>query len=165
MEKTSTNVSPFRKRECSEALNSECEEKIALVVLYDGVCGLCDRTIQFLLNIDKNQILKFATLQGETGSTVLKRHFISEKTENYDSVIFIRGYNSDEETVYFRSGAVMQIFKELGGKWCVLSWLRIIPRFMRDGVYNIIANNRYKWFGKFDQCRLPSPEERARFLP
>lgn len=135
------------------------------ILLYDGVCGLCDKTVQFLLDIDKKGMLTFATLQGETGNAAILKYFQKEISGDYDSIMYLRKSPDGSEDMYMRSDAVMQIFRDLGGGWELLSWLRIIPRFIRDFVYDIIAKNRYNWFGKFDQCRLPTPEERARFLP
>lgn len=129
------------------------------LVLYDGVCGMCDRTVQFLLDEDTAKILRFSPLQGETAQ---RR---KDLPDNLRSVVFISQTAAGQEKVYFRSDAILQILHQMGGFWRVVSWLRIVPRPIRDGVYDVIARYRYRWFGKFDACRIPSVESRARFLP
>lgn len=131
------------------------------LVLYDGVCGLCDRTVQFLLRADRNGALRFAPLQGETAKAVFVRH---PEAAAVDSIVFVRGAGP-EERVFIKSGAVLRILGEVGGTW---GWLRVflaVPRVVRDGVYDWIAKNRYGWFGKFDACKIPDASVRARFLP
>lgn len=133
------------------------------LVLYDGVCGLCDRTVQFLLDVDRHRVLTFAPLQGETAMSLLGSH--NAITNNLESIIFVREYSTLNVATYRRSEAVLRILNEVGGFWRVVSWLRIIPRPLRDMVYDWIGRNRYRWFGKFAECRIPSAEVRARFLP
>ncbi|MCI0409688.1 MAG: DCC1-like thiol-disulfide oxidoreductase family protein [Acidobacteria bacterium] len=133
------------------------------LVLYDGVCGLCDRTVQFLLDVDRHHVLRFAPLQGETAKSLLGYRQAIKK--NLESIIFVREYSSRNAVTYVRSEAVLRILNEVGGFWRVVSWLRIIPRPFRDMVYDWIGRNRYQWFGKFAECRIPSAEVRARFLP
>lgn len=129
------------------------------IVFYDGVCGLCDSTVQFLLKRDAAQTLKFAALQGETAT---RR---ADLPADLKSVAFVMNYGTAQEQIYFRSDAVLRMLDQLGGVWRVVSWLRVIPRPIRDMIYGAIAKRRYRWFGKFDTCRIPSPELRARFLP
>jgi predicted DCC family thiol-disulfide oxidoreductase YuxK len=140
-------------------MNTPITSESANIVFYDGVCGLCDRTVQFLLKHDTAQRLKFAPLQGETAK---------QRTDlpgDLKSIAFVTNHGTSQEQLYFRSEAALQILKQIGGFWRVVSWLRIIPRLLRDSIYNAIAKRRYRWFGKFDVCRVPSPEVRARFLP
>ena len=132
-----------------------------LLVLYDGVCGLCDRTVQTLLRADRQGILTFAALQGTTAAEIRARH---PEIAGVDSIIFVRGQGS-EERVYAKSGAVLRILGEVGGTWGLLALFLAVPRVIRDTVYDWVARNRYSWFGKFDACKIPSPEERRRFLP
>jgi predicted DCC family thiol-disulfide oxidoreductase YuxK len=129
------------------------------LVLYDGVCGLCDRSVQFFLEEDAGRTLRFAPLQGET---TRQR---SDVPADLRSLVFIANYGGPGEKIYFRSDAVLRALNQLGGFWRVVSWLRIVPRLLRDAVYNAVAARRYRWFGKFDACRLPTPESRPRFLP
>ena len=133
------------------------------LVLYDGVCGLCDRTVQFLLDVDRHGVLRFAPLQGETANALLGSH--NAIKNSLESIVFVREYSTLNAATYRRSEAVLRILNEVGGFWRVVSWLRIIPRPVRDILYDWIGRNRYQWFGKFAECRLPSAEVRARFLP
>ena len=129
------------------------------LVFYDGVCGLCDRSVQFFMEEDRGQTLRFAPLQGQTAS---QRNDIPSDLR---SLVLVDHHGTTNEKVYFRSDAVLCALDRMGGFWRVASWLRVVPRFARDAVYDAIAIRRYQWFGKFDACRLPSPESRARFLP
>ena len=141
---------------------TEIKEEAELIVLFDGVCALCDRTVQFLLKKDKQGVLKFAPLQGPTAAAILKRHpQIEDKTR---SVILVQNYETPSESISIRSQAILDCLSALGGFWRVVSLLRIIPGFFRDTIYNFIATNRYKWFGKYEECIVPSPEFRERFL-
>jgi len=129
------------------------------LVFYDGLCGLCDRWVQFLLRHDPGQRLKFAPLQGETAR---QRNDLPAELR---SVVFIVQPGTGQEQIYFRSEAALRLLDHIGGVWRMVSWLRIIPRPMRDWGYDVIARRRYQWFGKFAACRVPAPSFRARFLP
>ena len=131
-------------------------------MLYDGVCGLCDKSVQWLLENDPEGRLRFAPLQGETAATVIARH--PEIPEGLDSIIYVE-QDGDAEKVYWRSRAIFMLSLHLQSGWRVLSWFRIVPSFIADLVYRLIAKMRYKIWGKLDSCRIPTPEERARFLP
>ena len=133
-----------------------------LLVLYDGVCGLCDRTVQFLLRKDRHGVLAFAPLQGETAAAVRRRQ---PQLEGVDSMVFVRDAGGAGERAFVRTTGVLAALDALGGFWRVLSWLRVVPRPLRDGIYDAVAARRYRWFGKFDSCRLPAPGQAARFLP
>ncbi len=138
------------------------KENPNLIVLFDGVCALCDWTVQFLLRRDKQGVLKFAPLQGATAAAILKRHpQIEDKTR---SVILVQNYDTASESISVRSQAILNCLSALGGFWRVVSLLRLIPGFLRDAVYNFIAKNRYKWFGKYDECIVPPPEMKERFM-
>lgn len=132
------------------------------VVLFDGVCGLCDRTVQFLLGEDVRGVLRFAPLQGATAREVLGRH--TGLPTDIKSLIFVRNCGAPEEIAFVRSRGALLILDELGGFWRIVSWMRIMPRPIRDGLYDWVARNRYQWFGTFAECRLPSPATRAQFL-
>jgi predicted DCC family thiol-disulfide oxidoreductase YuxK len=140
-------------------MKTPATDESANIVFYDGVCGLCDRTVQFLLKRDIARQFKFAPLQGETARQR------TDLPTDMRSIAFVANPGTAQEQLYFRSEAVLQILKQLGGFWRVVSWLRIIPRPLRDTIYNAIAQRRYRWFGKFDTCRVPSSELRGRFLP
>ena len=126
------------------------------IVFFDGVCGLCNRFVDHLLLVDRKWSLFFAPLQGITSQQRLP-HGMADAVE---SVVYLR-----DGAVLQRSDAALRILIDLGG-WRVLhrGWF-ILPRAIRDAVYNWIAHNRYRWFGRRDSCRLPTLEERARFLP
>ena len=140
-------------------MNSHRTSDPTNIVFYDGVCGLCDRTVQFVLKRDQARRIFFAPLQGETAKQR------PDLPADLRSIVFITNFGTAQERVYFRSDAVLRILDLLSGIWRVVSWLRIIPRSLRDAIYDAVARRRYRWFGKFDNCRVPTPETRARFLP
>jgi len=118
------------------------------VILFDGVCNFCSFWVNFAIKRDRKKKLKFAPLQGEAANKLL-----------LSSVVFI-----DKEKAYTQSSAAIRICKHLDGGWKLLYGLIIIPKFIRDFIYNIIARNRYKWFGKKESCMVPTQELRERFL-
>ena len=129
----------------------------APVLFFDGVCGLCNHFVQVLFEIDQGQVFKVATLQGEFAAVTIDE----SHRRDLDSLVV----STSEGKVLTRSRAVLYIFNRVGGIWRVLHWLTIwIPAAISDRVYDFIAANRYRWFGKLDTCRLPTPEERTRFL-
>lgn len=128
------------------------------VILFDGVCNLCNRAIQFVIKRDKKDVFRFAALQSETG-----RRFIAERgidTSKVDSIILIE----PQIAYYTKSEAALQIGKSFGGIWNLLGIFDWIPRVIRDWVYDRIARNRYKWFGKRSECMIPTPGLKAKFL-
>lgn len=125
------------------------------VVFFDGVCGLCNKTIDFLIQWDKEKKLRYAPLQGYTAKRLLSTMYI----EDLDSVVYYR-----DGKYLVRSTAVLRLLLDVGGWWKLLSIFLILPAFVRDFVYYFIARRRYKWFGKRDTCRMPTPQERALFL-
>jgi len=127
------------------------------VVIFDGVCNFCNASVNFIMDRDNNKQLMFAANQSEAGRTILMDAGMGD--EEVDTVFLY-----DEGKLYMRSEAVLRIARYLGGGWPLLYGFMIVPRFIRDGVYKWIARNRYKWFGKQESCRLPTPAERARFL-
>ena len=132
------------------------------VVFFDGFCALCNRSTKLLIDEDRARVLAFAPLQGETfaafrGTTTLE--------QGLDSIVYVRGLGSEQARVFVRSGAVIEALADVGGFWRVVSWLRVVPRPLRDYVYDFIAAHRYKWFGKYETCRLPSPQEARQLLP
>jgi predicted DCC family thiol-disulfide oxidoreductase YuxK len=127
------------------------------VVLFDGVCNLCNNSVQFILKRDKKKKFLFGSLQGEAGQQLLKKFNLP--IDNFHSFVLLEG-----ERAYTQSTAALRMAKHLKGGWQLLYGFIILPKFLRDGVYKWIAVNRYKWFGKRDTCRIPTPEEKARFL-
>lgn len=132
------------------------------LVLYDGQCGLCDRTVQWLLRIDRQRVLTFAPLQGETSG---KLHLQYTPDETFNTIVFISSFGTSQQEIYYKSDAVLEILKNVGGLWRLCASLRVIPKGFRDTLYDWIAYNRYGWFGRYEQCKIPSPEVRDRFLP
>jgi len=127
------------------------------VVLFDGVCNLCNSSVQFLIRKDRQARLRFASLQSEFGQAVLQKFNLPQN--NFSSFVLLEG-----EKIYLRSSAALRITRYLGGFWRVFQIFWIVPPFVRDAIYDFIAKNRYKWFGKKPECMLPSPELKERFL-
>lgn len=126
------------------------------VLFFDGVCGLCNRFVDFLLKHDTRGRVSLAPLQGETAAASLPGHVLHE----LDTVVFLEG-----DQWQIRSSAIVRIFWKLGGIWSLLGTLLwIVPKPIRDLAYRVIAANRYRLFGKHDTCRMPTAAERARFL-
>lgn len=133
------------------------------IILYDGVCGLCNRLVKFLLKHDKNGRLRFASLQSEFAEKVLRRHGFDAK--DLDTVHVVENYDQPNERVLQRSDAILRAGRELGGFWGTSSSIAgVVPRAVRDLVYRFVATNRYRVFGKYDACMLPDPNQRSRFL-
>lgn len=127
------------------------------VVLFDGVCNLCSGAIQFVIKRDPKGYFKFASLQSDYGQQQLKRLGLNPKS--YQSIVLITG-----DKFYERSDAALNVGRKLSGGWPLTYGLKIFPRFIRDAVYNLLARNRYKLFGKKDACWIPTPELKSRFL-
>ena len=128
------------------------------IVLYDGVCGLCNRLVQFLVARDRRGRFRFAALQGETGQALLRRHGL--RTDDFDSAVLVDGGRA-----HVRSAAVLRIVCGLGGAWRVFALATVLPTALLDAAYNVVARSRYGIFGRSGACLLPPPEIRARFLP
>ena len=133
----------------------------APVLLYDGLCGFCDGTVRFILEHDRRGALRFATLQGDFARGVIERH---AELAGVDSLVLVERGASGEERIYVRSEGALQVAKYLGGAWTLARGLRIVPRFLRDLVYDGFARVRYRVFGRYDACPIPSAEQRARFI-
>lgn len=126
------------------------------VAFFDGVCNLCNGSVNFLLDRDRRARLRFAPLQGSTFAGLRRTH---PELEEVDSFILWEG-----DRVYVRSSAALRILMTLGGPWRLSGALLAIPRPLRDFLYDFVARRRYRWFGKTDVCRMPTPALRARFL-
>lgn len=127
------------------------------VLLFDGVCNLCNASVQWVLKRDRKGIFRFASLQSQTGQELLKAFGFSQ--ENFDTVVLIDG-----EHIFTRADAPLEVVRRLGGAWSLLTVFKIIPRSVRNAVYDWVARNRYRWFGKKEACMLPRPEWKERFL-
>jgi predicted DCC family thiol-disulfide oxidoreductase YuxK len=127
------------------------------IILFDGVCNLCNGLVQFIIERDKKQLFKFSSLQSEFGQSILEKNGFP-KTE-LDSFLFL-----SEGKLHQKSSAGLHVAKKLGGFWTLFYVFIIIPKPIRDWIYSFIAKNRYKWFGKQESCWLPSPELKSRFI-
>ena len=126
------------------------------IILFDGVCNLCTGSVQFILKRDKEKKFLFASLQSNFGQELLKKFDLP--TNTFNSFILLQ-----EGKIFTRSTAALKMFQQLKGwKWVKIFW--IVPRFIRDSIYNLIAKYRYTWFGKKNECWLPTPELKSRFL-
>lgn len=132
-------------------------------VLYDGTCGLCDRTVRWLLSRDRAGVLRFATLAGTVGAAVRARHPGLPSAE--ETLLLVEAPGQTAERVRVRSDAVLGAVARLGGGWRAATALaRLVPRPLRDAAYRLVARRRTRWFGRLAACRRPTPAERARFL-
>ncbi|WP_111671456.1 thiol-disulfide oxidoreductase DCC family protein [Algoriphagus litoralis] len=127
------------------------------VILFDGVCNLCNASIDFIIKRDKKDKFRVGALQEEAGKKLLSKFQVNP--EYLDSLVLV-----EEDQVYFRSTAALRIARNLSGLWPLLYGFIILPSGIRDLIYDWIGKNRYRWFGKKNTCRLPTPEERAKFL-
>jgi predicted DCC family thiol-disulfide oxidoreductase YuxK len=129
----------------------------APVVLFDGVCNLCVGSVQFLLEHDDEEVLRFAALQSAAGAELLAQCGLS--ADNMDSIVLGEG-----EDCYTKSDAALRIAGHLGGGFRLATPLGLVPRRLRDAVYDVVAEHRYRWFGRREECLRPTPEREARFL-
>jgi predicted DCC family thiol-disulfide oxidoreductase YuxK len=127
------------------------------VLLFDGVCNLCNSSVQFIIERDPNARFRFASLQSEEGQALLSR--FENCPADLSSVVLVQ-----DEQLYARSEAALRVARQLGGGWSLLYAFIVVPRPIRDAVYDWIARNRYRWFGKKDACMIPSPDLKSRFL-
>lgn len=136
-------------------------DETAPVLLYDGVCGFCNKTVQMIIDRDRRGTLRFAALQGDYGRAVVGRH---PELAGVDSVVYVERGAGAAERVHVRMEASMRIASYLGGLWRVFNAARLLPRPVRDFLYDLVARNRYRFFGRYDACPLPPPEVRSRFI-
>ncbi|HET8887084.1 MAG TPA: thiol-disulfide oxidoreductase DCC family protein [Salinimicrobium sp.] len=128
------------------------------IVLFDGVCNLCDRTVQKIIKHDKKDVFRFASLQSEIGQKLMKERGLD--TTELNSIILIE----PGVAYYQKSSAALEIAKHLSGGYSLLSYFSFLPEGFRDSVYDYVAKNRYKWYGKKDNCLIPTPELKGKFL-
>lgn len=127
------------------------------IILFDGVCNLCNSSVQKVIKNDSKNVFKFASLQSGFGQRFLNENQLN--SEEFDSIILIDG-----NQFYTLSDAALRIGKELKGIYKISSFLLWIPKFIRDGVYRIISKNRYRWFGKQNSCWIPTKELQDKFI-
>ena len=126
-------------------------------ILFDGVCNLCNDSVIFIIRHDKKDVFRFTALQSDAGKLIATKYGID--TSLIDSIILI-----DEDNYYVKSTAALKIAGQLSGAYPLLYGFMVIPGFIRNWVYDIIAKNRYKWFGKKESCMIPTPELKNKFL-
>ncbi|MBO0931764.1 thiol-disulfide oxidoreductase DCC family protein [Fibrella aquatilis] len=127
------------------------------VLLFDGVCNLCNGVVQFVIRHDPAGRFRFAALQSEAGQALLQQCGLS--TTQFDSFVYVK-----DGQFYTESTAALRVARDMGGAWALLWALMIFPRFIRDAIYRLVARNRYRVFGKQDACMIPTPELKSRFL-
>ncbi|MAU27001.1 MAG: DUF393 domain-containing protein [Muricauda sp.] len=128
------------------------------IILFDGVCNLCNGAVQFVIKRDKKDVFRYAALQSEVGQNLLEARNID--TSKIDSIILIE----PGVAFYTKSDATLEIAREFGGVWRLLLVFQWIPGSIRNIIYDFVARNRYRWFGKKEQCMVPTPELQAKFL-
>jgi len=126
------------------------------IILFDGECNLCNSSVQFILKRDPKGVFTFTSLQGKTCQEILINHGLELKVNSF---VLMEG-----DKLYLRSEAALRVCKQLNGFWPLFTFLLVVPPLVRDFVYNLVAANRYKWFGKRETCLLTSPEWKSRFL-
>lgn len=131
------------------------------IVLYDGECGLCQHSVQWLLDHDRTGMLLYAPLQGDTAAELLAS---VQLPDGLDSIIYVSESEGSMSVEWYSTG-ILQLLHLLPLPWSLGRFFLWVPKFIRDGVYRFIARNRIKWFGNADSCRLPSVDEASRFLP
>lgn len=127
------------------------------VILFDGYCNLCNSSINYIIDRDPDAYFKLGSLQSDEGKIYLHNYNLDR--DEFKTVVLI-----ENRSVYTRSAAALRIARRLKGPIKLVSIFIILPQFIRDPVYNWVARNRYKWFGKRDQCRVATPELKSRFL-
>jgi predicted DCC family thiol-disulfide oxidoreductase YuxK len=127
------------------------------IILFDGVCNLCNGTVQFILKRDRKGYFQFASLQSDAGQELLKKYNLP--TEAFNSFVLI-----ENNKAYLQSTGALRVARRLNAAWPLLYGFIIVPAFIRNFFYNLISKNRYRWFGKKEECMLPLPEWKGRFL-
>lgn len=130
------------------------------VILFDGICNLCNRFVSIIIHIDKKKKFSFSSLQSAEAKILIKSANLPEGLSyDPDTVILI-----NDGEVFFKSDAILKIAEQLAFPWKALYWFRILPLSFRDWIYRFIAKNRYQWFGKRKSCMIPSEEIKDRFI-
>ncbi len=128
------------------------------IILFDGVCNLCNASVQFVIKHDKKDLFRFVALQSDLGAAIIRHIGIDQK--NIDSVILYE----PGVAYYYKSSAALEIAKHFGGFFNFATLFRIVPAFLRNPIYDYVAKNRYKWYGKNESCMIPTPELKSKFL-
>lgn len=128
------------------------------IILFDGVCNLCDSTVQFIIKHDKKDVFRFVALQSDLGQEVIK--YLGIDTSKTDSIILYEPGHA----YYYKAEAAINIAKGLGGIYSLMGLFSVLPKSLSNSVYDYIAKNRYRWYGKKSECMIPTPEMKAKFL-
>lgn len=139
-----------------------CDPPGVHLLLYDGVCGLCSRILQFVLARDRQQVFSFASLQSTIGQSIAEQHGMH--ASELSTFFVVTDYQTVAPRVLTRSDAAIFVACALGRPWTSVRLLRFVPRSIRDRVYDAVARRRYRVFGRYDRCLVPSPELRHRFI-
>ena len=147
------------------------------LILFDGVCNLCNASVAFVMRHDRRKMFRFASLQSATGQRLLTEHGAGEDVRRATSTAASASHADDdgadawqsmvlidEDGLFRRSTAVLRVLRRMGLPWSLASVFLVLPTSLRDWAYTVIARRRYRWFGKRDTCAIPTPEQRARFL-
>lgn len=127
------------------------------IIFFDGVCNLCNSSVNYVIDHDKKKKFSFASLQSDLARDLLGN--LGVDSQKLESIVLKKG-----DKIYRKSSAAIEIAREMDGLWPVLYVFKLVPAFVRDFIYDFIAKNRYRWFGKQDSCRMPTPELKERFL-
>ncbi|WP_417370071.1 thiol-disulfide oxidoreductase DCC family protein [Flavobacterium beibuense] len=128
------------------------------IILFDGICNLCDSTVQFIIKRDKKDIFRFVALQSELGEQIIK-HIGINRSKTDSIILYEPGV-----AYYYKAEAAIKIASALGGLFPLMNIFSVLPKSLSNSVYDYIAKNRYKWYGKKDECMIPTPEMKAKFL-
>ena len=128
------------------------------IILFDGVCNLCNSSVRYVIKHDKKDLFRFASLQSDIGQKILK-HIGSDSNYSDSLVLYEPGV-----AYFYKSAATIEIANSIGGVFSMMSIFKIIPAFLRNPIYDFIAKNRYKWYGKSDECPIPTPNLKDKFL-
>ena len=141
---------------------THADSRASHLILYDGVCGLCDRLIQFALLRDRLKVLRFASIQSATGRRVLKGH--GRNPDHLTTFYVVSNFESEDSAVLQKSEGILFVVSKLGWPWKLSLILRPLPLRLRDWGYDLVAKTRYRIFGRYDTCPIPNPAYRDRFL-
>lgn len=128
------------------------------IILFDGVCNLCDNTVQFIIKKDKKDLFRFVAIQSDLGQDII--NYIGVDTSKTDSILLYE----PGEAYYYKAEAAIKIAKALGGIYSLMGMFSVLPKSLSNAVYDYVARNRYKWYGRKEECMIPTPERKAKFL-
>ncbi len=137
-------------------MDTVAQDRKKAIILFDGVCNLCNASVRFVISRDRGDRFRFAPLQSEVGRRLAEDHALPEDLRTFFLIV--------DEQSYEKSAAWLRVMRLLGWPWSALYLLVIVPRPVRDWIYDIVGRNRYKWFGKLDQCPVPAPDWQQKFL-